>query len=285
MCCHAHLVQAAIQLDCELLVAGARGRRQRPDHQHAPRGQDSQPVAAQVAQSSLDQVAGDGRAHGSGHDEPHAGPGRGGPVQGRTGRSPEVDDHQLTAAATAPAYDLPEMNGRGQAVAGGEHACVAARAPASGGEAVAALATTGGQDGATGAGAHPQAEPVGLVPAPVVRLERALAQRIHSTRGGWCNSPVTGSCRARLIASWVGGQLAPLAHETTCGIALSWTCGTGRRRCRPANGTRCAITGSIRPQRGRVTRRTVCSAATRRCLGTTGPVPVDNRLIHRDASC
>src|SRR3954468_6145467 len=27
----------------------------------------------------------------------------------------------------------------------------------------------------------------------------------------------------------------------------SWTCGTGRRRCRPANGTRWPLTGSIRP--------------------------------------
>ena len=38
--------------------------------------------------------------------------------------------------------------------------------------------TTGGQDGATGAGAHPEAEAMGLGPAAVVRLEGALAQEV-----------------------------------------------------------------------------------------------------------
>src|SRR3954465_7716904 len=45
----------------------------------------------------------------------------------------------------------------------------------SGGELVATLAPTAGEDGATGTGAHPQPEAVGLGPATVVRLERALA--------------------------------------------------------------------------------------------------------------
>src|SRR5687767_829343 len=45
----------------------------------------------------------------------------------------------------------------------------------SGGELVATLATAGGEDGAPGPGAHPQPEAVGLGPAAVVRLERALA--------------------------------------------------------------------------------------------------------------
>jgi len=58
-------------------------------------------------------------------------------------------------------------------------------AHASGSEAVATLATAGRKDGAAGAGAHPQTEAVGLVPTTVVRLERALAQRVHSTRGAW----------------------------------------------------------------------------------------------------
>ena len=55
-------------------------------------------------------------------------------------------------------------------------------AHASGSEAVATLATAGRQDGAAGAGAHPQTEAVGLVPTTVVRLKRALAQRdsLHS---------------------------------------------------------------------------------------------------------
>ena len=42
-------------------------------------------------------------------------------------------------------------------------------------ELAATLATARGQDGAAGTGTHPQAKPVGLVPAAVVRLERALA--------------------------------------------------------------------------------------------------------------
>jgi hypothetical protein len=45
----------------------------------------------------------------------------------------------------------------------------------SGGEPLAALATAGGDDGATGARAHPQPEPVLARPAAVVRLEGALA--------------------------------------------------------------------------------------------------------------
>src|SRR5918911_1686146 len=45
----------------------------------------------------------------------------------------------------------------------------------SGGELVATLAPAAGEDGATGTGAHPQPEAVGLGPAAVVRLERALA--------------------------------------------------------------------------------------------------------------
>src|SRR3712207_5166527 len=45
----------------------------------------------------------------------------------------------------------------------------------SGGELVATLAPAAGEDRATGTGAHPQPEAVGLGPAAVVRLERALA--------------------------------------------------------------------------------------------------------------
>src|SRR5919107_488833 len=45
----------------------------------------------------------------------------------------------------------------------------------SGGELLAALATTARDDRAARTGAHPQPEAVGLRPTPVVRLERALA--------------------------------------------------------------------------------------------------------------
>src|ERR671929_1697725 len=45
----------------------------------------------------------------------------------------------------------------------------------SGGELLATLAPTAGDDRPARAGAHPQPEAVGLGPAAVVRLERALA--------------------------------------------------------------------------------------------------------------
>src|SRR3954462_14000395 len=48
----------------------------------------------------------------------------------------------------------------------------------SGGGLLATLPPTAGEDGAAGAGAHPQPEAVGLGPAAVVRLERALAHGV-----------------------------------------------------------------------------------------------------------
>src|SRR3954468_21716434 len=48
----------------------------------------------------------------------------------------------------------------------------------SGGELLATLAPATGDDRPPGAGAHPQPEAVGLGPAAVVRLERALAHEV-----------------------------------------------------------------------------------------------------------
>src|SRR5690348_11333405 len=48
----------------------------------------------------------------------------------------------------------------------------------SGGELLATLAPTAGDDRPAGAGAHPQPEAVGLRPSAVVRLERALAHEV-----------------------------------------------------------------------------------------------------------
>jgi hypothetical protein len=173
-------------------------------------------------------------------------------------------------------------------------------AHASGSEAVATLATAGRQDRAAGAGAHPQAEAVGLVPTAVVRLERTLAHGIHSTRGAGLKGPITG---------WPGGPVwsTSTAHQRRCG--LSWTCGTGRRRFRPANGTRWPFTGSIRrappsgPSECSVTscrdrrRRQLrspprppgdqcaCSGPTRRSLWVLGSLACGQLLIRRGASC
>ena len=94
---------------------------------------------------------------------------------------------------------------------GGEHARMRV---ASGGEAVAALATARGQDRATRTGAHAQSETVGLVTTTVVRLEGALAHgsSLHS-RGLLKTGPRPGR-RARHARGQVR-QLAPLAHATT----------------------------------------------------------------------
>ena len=64
----------------------------------------------------------------------------------------------------------------------------------SGCQTAATLATARRQDGATGAGAHPQAETVRLVTATVVRLERTLAHE--------CVLPVSG-CMTRLFSDRV----------------------------------------------------------------------------------
>src|ERR687896_15153 len=67
----------------------------------------------------------------------------------------------------------------------------------SGGELLATLAPTTGDDRPARAGAHPQPEAVGLGPATVVRLERALAHEVllrHDIDGA--RPPGGGRCRA-----------------------------------------------------------------------------------------
>ena len=63
-------------------------------------------------------------------------------------------------------------------------------------------------------------------------------------KGAWL------TVRNRVVSceqSPVVSQLAPLTHERPDNDwDLPWTCGTGRRRSRPANGTCCASAGSIR---------------------------------------
>src|ERR671926_1991441 len=67
----------------------------------------------------------------------------------------------------------------------------------SGGELLAALAPTAGDDRPARAGAHPQPEAVGLGPATVVRLERALAHEglpLHTSEVA--HPPVSGCARS-----------------------------------------------------------------------------------------
>jgi hypothetical protein len=57
-------------------------------------------------------------------------------------------------------------------------------------EAIAALATAGSEDRAAGTRTHPQAEPVGLVPPTVVRLEGSLAHESSPKAGAALGRPI-----------------------------------------------------------------------------------------------
>src|SRR6478752_3890287 len=79
----------------------------------------------------------------------------------------------------------------------------------SGGEVLATLAPTTGEDRPARAGAHPQPEAVGLRPSAIVRLERALAHEV-------------------LPLHDIGGAHPPVGERAgaTAGTALSRTTGT-----------------------------------------------------------
>src|SRR5690242_9223463 len=104
----------------------------------------------------------------------------------------------------------------------------------SGGEPLAALAATGGDDGATGTGAHPQPEPVLARTAAVVRLEGALALAHFSALlvdnrhagaagrhlAGVGQVPVAGArLLARVRSAAEGGQTGPGAVDVLWAIA------------------------------------------------------------------
>src|SRR3954452_16831751 len=84
----------------------------------------------------------------------------------------------------------------------------------SGGEVLATLAPTAGEDRPARAGTHPQPEAVGLGPAAVVRLERALAHEVLLRHDdGGVHPPVRGHTR--------GGRTA--ARKPPSGAPGSWT--------------------------------------------------------------
>lgn len=92
----------------------------------------------------------------------------------------QVRNQQWPTRSTPTSYDVSEVITSCQAIGGTQHenprAIIGSRS-----QTVAALATTRGQDGATRTGAHPQPEAMGLVTAPVVRLESTLAHDCMST--------------------------------------------------------------------------------------------------------
>src|SRR4051794_16422998 len=106
--------------------------------------------------------------------------------------------------------------------------------PRSDRELAATLATARGQDGAAGAGTHPQAKAMGLVPAAVVRLERALAHGFVSgvcdgVRGLGSKGVSAGTAHPRR-ALWSPRGGRPAIGAATWPSGEPWTRGTGRHR-------------------------------------------------------
>lgn len=97
---------------------------------------------------------------------------------GRAGSGQALGFHRMHDKTPPPragslVYHLAEILAAPQAGGGGQHG-VPAEVPLSGGQLLAALATTGRDDRPTGAGAHAQPESVRPGAAAVVRLESAL---------------------------------------------------------------------------------------------------------------
>ncbi len=150
----------------------------------------------------------------------------------------------------------------------------------SGGEPLAALATTGRDDGAARAGTHAQPEAVRAGPAAVVGLEGALAlahgrlswstampeQAVadHSCGwfGQWCSAPARPGHHPRRTTTHTMAALDPLCTGT---VALQGTWHAGRRR--PAGEARREQGTSDRPpeEHGPIARRRRLVARVRRC--------------------
>ena len=139
----------------------------------------------------------------------------------------------------------------------------------SGRQFLAALRTTGRQDGATRTGPHPQAETVGLGPTPVVRLKSTLAHDNVSrfTSGTWCLSGAdgergqpTGARYARAPDRGYGPTLPPVKARAPCESSVTRSTGRPHRsggsepRVRPGRdpGDGCACTSETRPRDGGV---------------------------------
>src|SRR3954465_7060157 len=108
----------------------------------------------------------------------------------------------------------------------------------SGGELLATLAPTAGDDRPARAGAHPQPEAVGLGPATVVRLERALAHEVLLLHGIGGRVPAGRRARSGRQTRWREahpGDPRKLVPATTTGTQEK-TCAEPRRfrRLRPA---------------------------------------------------
>jgi hypothetical protein len=150
-----------------------RGRGEGADDQLAPGGQLVEAVPAQVAQPALDAMTHDGAPDGAADHEPD--PGRAVPG-GRLVVEDEMHHEPFAPAAARPTRDTAQVVAPGEAMLRREHGREGTGPvePRSDREALAALATTRGQDRPARAGAHAQPESVHLVAAAVVRLVRTL---------------------------------------------------------------------------------------------------------------
>ena len=169
-------------------------------------------------------VADHGPADRAGHHE--AGPRRDGLVDcGRVGRcAREVHDQE--AGGDCPRCGRDQRAGSRRSRSG----AATGRRPGarrSGREPRATLGPATRQDGATSAGAHPQAEPVGLRPPTIVRLERALAHSRAPVR----RSGAEATCLSQNCLSHDDEPMAPapVGRPRHREQWTAWTRDSGRR--------------------------------------------------------
>jgi hypothetical protein len=207
-------------------------------------------------------------------------------------------EHQGSRAGPATlAHGLGEETARGEPVRPSQHQDpepggrrVTARA-GSDREAVATLAATRCQDGATGTGAHAQAETVGLVTATVVRLERTLAHGIALRCRGWNESRARTGLGAlsttRRSSAGHRSRPAPPIHGTRGEPGRE---AQARRPCLVVDMRHRSTTGSTEQRYAvpvdRVKPSTGQTATNRSHHHKSAlRMPVDNRLIHRSRAC
>ncbi len=151
------------QVGGQLVGRGQGGSRQGANHDQVAGIPGRHVLSADSAQATRDPVTGDGVSNRLAHDEPHS-------CRLRTGLSrPDVEHEGRTRSPTSAPNGSGEVGAPAHAMGRGQHR--------SGSEASAALTAARRKDGATGAGAHPEPEAVGLGPTPVVGLERTLGHK------------------------------------------------------------------------------------------------------------
>jgi hypothetical protein len=129
---------------------------------------------------------------------------------------------------------------------------VNARGERSGGQTVATLTTARRQDGAAGAGTHPQTETVRLVTAAVVRLERTLAHGLSPVSGVERDIDLEPGLTAGAVRASSAGTARPRPpRRPPCEEERRGSVDMRHRSTpvRPPNGTRDRGTGSNRVHR------------------------------------